>query len=323
MPREYLPAESESLRIPHLMNRRSFISLLTVAPFVAEAVVSAVTDVLEISDKLIFVNVGFGDTSVLHLGGQVVMIDCYQEPGYGESFMRYLPGGHVDLLLLTHRHFDHYWGIETLLRENVSVTEVWESAYIGDQSPDYVRESKFARDNGTRARYLVEQLRLRGTKVRQVSAVESPREISGFKLEILHPTAEHLANRQSTLHDNCLVARLSSRDGRARVLFCGDASLWALDRVFRECHIEPVSVYCSSHHGGLDSIHAPLLAKANPLYSIISSRPGFHPTIPEPEALAVYRRYTRKAVCRTYEQGSIILELGDLVSPDTTAASTG
>jgi len=231
------------------------------------------------------------------------MIDCYQEPGYGESFMRFLPSRHVDLLLLTHRHFDHYWGIETLLRENVSVTEVWESAYIGDQSPDYVRESKFARDNGTRARYLVEQLRLRGTKVRQVSAAESPREIGGFKLEILHPTAEYLADRQSTLHDNCLVARLSSRDGRVRVLFCGDASLRALDRVYRECHIEPISVYCSSHHGELDSVHAPLLAKANPLYSIISSRPGFHPTIPEPEALAVYRRYTRKAVCPTYEQG--------------------
>jgi len=299
------------------MNRREFISsgslaALSVAMRGQETpqLVAAPLSPGTAGGQLTAVNVGFGDTGIFKLGDKTVMVDCYQEPKFGEEFTRYLPGRIIDLLILTHRHFDHYWGIELLLRDNMVVKEIWESPFIGDMDPGrFTRVMKWEQSNGVRARFLVGELQKRGALVREVDTTTAPVTIAGHRFEILHPGPEFVHDVQSTVHDACLVVKVSTPRRENAALLLGDTTIRGQDQVFRTKEIAGSGILWSSHHGGLDSVHPQLIATAAPEHVIISARPGFHKTIPEEETVAVYQRFTRTAIHKTYEKGSFTLDL--------------
>ena len=260
-----------------------------------------------INAEYIFVNVGFGDTTILKLGDKTVMIDCFQEKGYGESFTKHLPSKKIDLLILTHRHFDHYFGIEQILENNIQVEEVWESNYRGHLNPDLKILRPYEFENGKKAKQLIDELLKRGTIVSQVDTSMPTKLVNGYQFHVLNPLPNVNENPANAVHDACLVLLLTSPENKKEILFCADANLTVLNRIYRTENIENVRILCAPHHGALDSVHPSFIERAAPDYTIVSSRPGFYKQIPEPESLAVYQKYTMKAVLKTYERGTIFL----------------
>lgn len=79
-----------------------------------------------------YINVGHGNCSIIYNQGQIIVIDCSdydisQKRRYTNNIENcinkiksrfHLSSFHIDLFLLTHPHFDHYSGIEYLLKKN-------------------------------------------------------------------------------------------------------------------------------------------------------------------------------------------------------------
>jgi competence protein ComEC len=261
-----------------------------------------------INAEYIFVNVGFGDTTILKLGNKTVMIDCFQENGYGESFIKHLPSKKIDLLILTHRHFDHYFGIEQILENNIQVEEVWESNYRGHLNLDSKILRPYEFENGKKAKQLIGELNKRGTIISLADTSLPPKMINGYQFSILNPLPDVNENPANAVHDACLVILMTSPENKREILFCADANSTVLDRIYRAGNIENVHILCAPHHGALDSVHPTFIERVAPQYTIVSSRPGFHKQIPEHESLAIYQKYTMEAVLKTYEKGTIFLK---------------
>ena len=54
--------------------------------------------------------------------------------------MDWIPNNHIDVLIITHQHYDHFDGIQTLIDNEVTVDELWECPYkrrYGDNSVGY------------------------------------------------------------------------------------------------------------------------------------------------------------------------------------------
>ena len=82
-------------------------------------------------DKYYFLKVGCADCTIMHLGTKTVMVDCHQGDAQAgeEDIVTRLRGKAIDLLILTHAHYDHFNGIQTLLDNSITVKEIWESNY--------------------------------------------------------------------------------------------------------------------------------------------------------------------------------------------------
>lgn len=250
-----------------------------------------------------FVNVGFGDTCVLNLGGRYVMVDCYKSMDCGENFTDYINNNTVELLILTHRHYDHYFGIDELFTKNIHVKEAWESAYMGHKNKkQYKNVVDSDVTQGLKTEELTAKLAVNGTKFeRPISDHTLHKTINGFKFYILNPTKTINSDYQNTTHDGCLVVKLVNPNDENEILFCGDTSIKSLERILEEEDIANTRILCSSHHGAIDSLHKEFVKKVNPEYTIISSKPGVWREIPEKESLDFYAANSRKGILKTYE----------------------
>lgn len=226
------------------------------------------------------------------------MVDCHEEDGYGEDIINALPGSVVDVLILTHQHYDHFDGIEKLINADITVKEIWESPYsrrYNDNSVSYEEWQDYQR--------LVRKLESRGALRYSPSRSSQVYDtIGGASFRILNPVKNINDYETRELHDASLVIEVSI--GRSRVLFCGDASDWALDRVRETYYISSAYILHASHHGSLNGANLEFVKEVSPEYTIVSTKSGVHENIPHPTALSRYRSYSRKAVYRTDTDGT-------------------
>ena len=169
-------------------------------------------------------DVGQGD-SLLLLGeqGETVLIDGGSDSTLLREGLARFDVSAIDLLILSHAHFDHYGGLIEMVG-SLHIGQVWYAPFPG-QSEQYLR--------------LIEDLR---TRTRVTVPPLGNHRIGSVGLEVLGPI-----RRYASLNDQSLVIRATL--GRGRVFLSGDME------VFAQSEMDPpqVEVLKVPHQGAATS----------------------------------------------------------------------
>lgn len=197
-----------------------------------------------------FIDVGQGDSILIHAGGTAVLIDAGPRAA-GETVVNYLRSqgiAELDLVIATHPHEDHIGGLLEVLKQ-FKVGEVMD--------PGVVHTSR------TFEQYL-DLIDSKGIEF-TVARTGMSRDLSdGVRLEILHPTRP----KADQLNDASIVARVSI--GRVAFLFTGDAGIGAEREILASAGSVPANVLKLGHHGSSDSTSREFFQAVRPAYAVIT-----------------------------------------------------
>jgi competence protein ComEC len=270
--------------------------------------------------RVTFVEIGQGDAAVIEVpGGEVWLVDGGGLPFVGSAhggdrqriaesparqallpYLRHRGIDHIDLVVISHPHPDHYIGLQAVSRR-MPISEVW-SAHQGSASP------------GPYERWL-RSLASTGTWVHR-PPLGKARTIKGASLHVLWPRyrepnqlGDHHASSDPILsvNDNSLVVRLDFA-GR-RILFTGDIELEAEELLSAtqaaEIRADVVKV---PHHGSTTSSTQSFVSATGASLAVISCGRANHFGFPDAEVEA---RWAQSAtyLLRTDKVGSITLRI--------------
>lgn len=252
--------------------------------------------------KLICLNVGCADTSIIQVDYEIIMVDCYD----GLTFQPYLPiNKNIKALFITHQHRDHFQGMKYLIENNYSVEYLIYSPYqrrYNDNSVEYDEWQEFLAYK--------EIFEKKGTKIyapyRQDNFDKPWWEVLGMKIWLIGPEKNIAKSDTREIHDASLVihTKLNSR----RCLFAGDASdkslKYVADNTTNICN----DVLHASHHGSINGADLGFIKKANAKHTVISTKTGVHDSIPHPTALQRYQAHTMYEVYRTDKSGTLTFD---------------
>ena len=249
------------------------------------------------SDKYYFLNVGCADCTIMKIGSKTVMVDCRKgNLDQGEAdFLDYIPRNRIDVLILTHAHYDHFTGIRELLDNQINVGEVWESNYErrhGDPNVEY--------DEWQEYNSLVSKLKAKVYHPTKSTDIFDT--VGGATFQFYNPSRNINDREDRHIHDACLV--FTVRKGNMSVTFTGDASDWALERVTNSFYLKKKHILHASHHGSINGAYLEFIKAINPSYTIVSTKAGVYSNLPSNTALQRYKKYTRLAVRRTDVDGT-------------------
>lgn len=256
------------------------------------------------ADKYYFLKVGCADCTVMHLSGKVVMVDCRQGNTLNgeEDILDYIPKKKVDVLIITHQHYDHFDGMRALIDNDIEVGEIWESNYsrrYNDQSVEY--------DEWQSYQNLRDKL---GAKIyHPTRSTDDYDKIGGASFQILSPKKNINDYDTREIHDASLV--FTVRKGSMDIIFAGDASDWALEEVTNHFDLKSRHILHASHHGSINGAYLGFIKKISPNYTIVSTKSGVHDNVPHATALQRYRNHTKKAVRRTDVDGTRVFTIGN------------
>jgi competence protein ComEC len=241
--------------------------------------------------RIDFIAVGQGDAAlVTSPTGKTVLIDGGPRAS-AEALTTFLRGrvkAPIDLVLLTHRHDDHFGGLKRVA-QTVGI-RLFIDAEIDHKSPAYEA--------------LLRTLEDLNVPVRNADRGRTIDLGAGATLTLLSPPAPLIARARSKVNANSVIARLDYQ-GLA-VLFAADAEpeteRWLLSQPLPlQARILKVA-----HHGGRFSSTARFLAAVRPALAVISvgERNGYgHPTA---EALGRLEKVGAR-VMRTDQDGTITI----------------
>lgn len=211
------------------------------------------------TDLLIdFLDVGKADCAVIHDKNIVIIIDgglknselsvvSYMKDNLlGDSQNR-----HVNLMILTHPHADHYGQLVNILK-NFKVYRFGTSQSRVDML-DHKGYEK-----------LLEELKSKKIKIEILKAGQVFN-IGRVKIEILGPIKEDTKN----INNNSIVLKLSFKN--KKFLFTGDAEKTEEKDIIDSGQDLSADVIKIGHHGSKTSSTLPFLKKVNPKYAVISA----------------------------------------------------
>ncbi len=239
--------------------------------------------------RITALDVGQGDALLVDLpDGRLMLIDGGGMVGVpvdpGERVilptLRARRRSHLDVVVLTHPHPDHFGGLESVLRE-VSVGELWYGgAGVAPPAPN---------TSGPRSAYerLFDVAREKHVALRSASELCGEVALPGAglvsALAVLHPCPGPVA--AASANDNSLVLRF--RHGRHAALLVGDAERWAEDRLLGAHGAALGADYLKvGHHGSRSSSGPAFIRRVAPRFAVISSGVRNRFGHPHPEALA-------------------------------------
>ncbi len=236
------------------------------------------------SDDLVVVHpyVGQGDaTLVLFPGGAAMLVDAggsLDGEGWdpGEQVLAPLLAHYgvrrLDVAVVTHPHPDHLNGYAYLARE-LPIAELWSNGE-GTTLPTFIALERAVTTSGGRVR----------------RAVELPPvlEMSGVRIEVLHPRAQATASwgerTMSEGNNRSLVLRLTY--GARSILLAGDIEHEVEARLAPS--LVPTDILKSPHHGSPTSSSQPLLTALRPALVVISCGEENHFGFPAAHVLTRY-----------------------------------
>lgn len=260
--------------------------------------------------KAHFLNVGCADCTFLELGNHIVMIDCGYKGAYDDSaydnILRYLirvvKRSHIDLLIITHPHRDHFNGLKELFKRQpkIQVGEFWESPYKRRRGDDSPKPDEWKEYCDLRDRYIAK------SKIHSVYSLgpNSLKELSGCYFRVLGPREDVNEKEDRICHDTSLVVWVSSEN--YNFIFCGDASDSELDEVMTDWDVRKCNILHVSHHGSDEGANERFIEEASPQLAIVSTEKGIYPNVPSQDALDIYSKYSDQ-VWRTDEEGKAIV----------------
>lgn len=258
-------------------------------------------------------NVGQADTTlILTPGGKVILIDVVR-PKKVVDLLTQLgrgPGTHLDHVIVTHPHSDHYSGVVPLLNlydvAHVTLSSIWRTR---DLNPGYSDIINTVADKAIPFTFLsgLVQQHPDGSPLNTPSA---PR------LELLGPSYGMLATLDdaSRLNPNhrSIIARLQM--ARFNMIVAGDAQMenWhAFDA--HQMLEQSCDVLRSAHHGSANGTQYERLNRLNPKHVIVSSDPWGRHKLPDLIGCAVLRRYARDSrkptVALTEQTGTVMIDV--------------
>jgi competence protein ComEC len=202
----------------------------------------------------------------------------------------------IDYLVLTHPQSDHMNGLR-FIASNFRPKEFWHNGDTG--------ESLSFKD-------LMKILNEKRTKKVTPADWKGGREISGVRIELLHPLFEQgetpISHRRLGLNDNSLVLKFSY--GGKSFLFPGDLERAGEEVVMSNSgSLLKSDILLAPHHGGRHSSSKSFLESVRPSICVISSGSGNPITFPHPETL---KRLTDIG-CRTIridQMGAVEISVG-------------
>jgi competence protein ComEC len=178
----------------------------------------------------------------------------------------------IDYLVLTHPQADHMNGLR-FIAAHFQPKEFW---YNGDM----VANKSF--------RELMNIIHSKKIKRCLPSDLSHGREISGVKVELLHPLDDvnrrHLYQKTQRLNNHSLVLKFSY-EGKS-ILFPGDLEMLGEDMVVSNVgHLLKSDILLAPHHGSKTSCSKPFLRMVRPRICIMSSGSGSYFGLPHRETM--------------------------------------
>ncbi len=249
--------------------------------------------------KVYHLDVGCANATIIQTDLATFLVDCHGIENYSHLLP---PRKNIRGVFITHQHNGHDSGLKYLLENDFTVDFLLFSPYKrkpGDGSVSYEEWDEF--------NYYKDQLAGRGTKLyspyRQSNLQEPFWSSHGAKFFILGPDESIVRSETSMIHDACLV--ISAKLGERTCVFTGDASDLSLEFIANHTNDFCNDILHASHHGSIQGAEPTFIQKANPAYTVISTKAGVDDAIPHPEALQRYKTFTREAIYRTDESGTI------------------
>lgn len=241
---------------------------------------SDLTDTL----KVHFIDVGQGDSILIDLDSEEVLIDGGgKSPGVTDYIRKYIDGP-LEVMVATHPHADHIGGLTGVLKD-FQVEEIWLN---GDTSTSKTYQDFMAAVNAEGAE--VDQAKIGGT-------ISTER----LNFSILNPPDTLF----SDVNNNSIVLRLDYGD--TVFLFPGDAEKEAEASMLSAGENLWAQILKAGHHGSKTASSIEFLRKVKPDIAIISCGTGNrygHPhdiTLNNLSSLGI-------TIYRTDESGNIIVE---------------
>lgn len=208
--------------------------------------------------KVTFLDVGQGDASLIQTAeGETVLIDGGEDPSRLESLLAQNGVQRIDLLVLTHPHFDHVGGLAEIIA-NHPVGMVLDSGQP-HTSAAYLKFLK-----------TVDQQKIPYKLARRGQRFE----LKKIRLEVLHPPPEFIIGTASDLNNNSIVLKLIY--GEMTFLFTGDIGQEGELSILSSSDTQQLKadVLKVPHHGSSSSGDSKFIQVVRPEVAVISVGQG-------------------------------------------------
>jgi beta-lactamase superfamily II metal-dependent hydrolase len=252
-------------------------------------------------NKVHFLNVGCADTTIIESKQDIIMIDCYDI----ESYKTLLPSNKKILaVFITHQHNDHFLGLEYLKTNGYIIERIYYSPYERRWGDNSVTADEWQNFNSL-LNYFISKGTIAHKPFRQTSFSAPFTVLAGLKIWMLGPFSFLVNDEKREIHDSCLVFTVGFPNYNC--CFTGDAS----DKL-----LEPIATltdnYCNgilhaSHHGSINGATQAFIKKAGAFKTIISTKEGVYPSVPDSEAIKRYSSVSN-TIWRTDINGSLHID---------------
>lgn len=249
--------------------------------------------------KLICLNVGCADASIIITDNATFLVDCHNIGDHSNVLpsTKKLRG-----VFITHQHSDHYSGLEYLRDEGYEIEHLVYSPYSRRWGDGSVTIEEWDEFNSLKDDFAQMGTKLHTPYRQEKFGGHAWWKTNGVRFEIIGPHQSTANSDTRELHDACLVIKaiLGSRS----CLFTGDASDANLSYIAENTKSFCNDILHASHHGSLEGAELDFVKKCDAKYTLISTAPGKYQNVPHPTALKRYKDNTVHDVRRTDVDGT-------------------